>query len=100
MEISYNWLRQYVPLDCDAETVGQILTSIGLEVESLAPRGAVPGELKGLSVGEVQACERIPNTDHLHVTMVNVGKGSPLRIVCGAPREIKGCSCAGWRNAI
>lgn len=85
MEISYNWLRQYVPLDCDAETVGQILTSIGLEVESLTPRGAVPGELKGLIVGEVQACERIPNTDHLHVTMVNVGKGSPLRIVCGAP---------------
>ena len=68
MEISYNWLRQYVPLNHDAEEVSKILTAIGLEIEDLTVQGKVQGGLKGLIVGEVLTCEKHPNADRLHVT--------------------------------
>lgn len=90
MEISYNWLRQYIKLDWSAEEVGNILTSIGLEVEALFPKGLVPGGLEGLVVGEVKTCEKHPNADRLHVTTVDVGGDAQLRIVCGAPNVREG----------
>lgn len=90
MEISYNWLRQYVPLNHDAEEVSKILTAIGLEIEDLTVQGKVQGGLKGLIVGEVLTCEKHPNADRLHVTTVNVGADQPLRIVCGAPNVAVG----------
>jgi len=90
MNISYNWLKRYIALQDDAETVAKILTSIGLEVGTVETVETIRGGLKGLVVGEVLSCEPHPNSDHLHVTKVNIGEGEPLPIVCGAPNVAAG----------
>ena len=90
MNISYNWLKRYIDLKDDAQTVAQILTSIGLEVGGVEEVQTIRGGLKGLVVGEVLTCEAHPNSDHLHVTKVNIGEGEPLPIVCGAPNVAAG----------
>ncbi len=90
MNISYNWLKRYIALQDDAETVAKILTSIGLEVGMVETVETIRGGLKGLVVGEVLSCEAHPNSDHLHVTKVNIGEGEPLPIVCGAPNVAAG----------
>ena len=90
MNISYNWLKRYIALQDDAETVAKILTSIGLEVGTVETVETIRGGLKGLVVGEVLTCEAHPNSDHLHITKVNVGQAEPLPIVCGAPNVAAG----------
>lgn len=85
MKISYDWLKQYVELSQDADTVAKILTAIGLEVESVERDAIVKGGMKGLIVGEVITCVKHPNADRLHLTTVNIGGDTPLRVVCGAP---------------
>ena len=90
MNISYNWLKRYIDLHDDAETVAKILTSIGLEVGTVEEKETIRGGLKGLVVGEVLTCEPHPNSDHLHITKVNVGEAEPLPIVCGAPNVAAG----------
>ena len=90
MNISYNWLKRYISLQDDAETVAKILTSIGLEVGTVETVETIRGGLKGLVVGEVLSCEPHPNSDHLHITRVNIGEGEPLPIVCGAPNVAAG----------
>lgn len=84
MTISYNWLCDYLPETVDPEKLSKILTSIGLEVESLEKYESIRGGLAGLVVGEVLECEQHPNADKLKVTKVNVGGVEPLQIVCGA----------------
>lgn len=90
MNISYKWLKRYINLSDDAETVAKILTSIGLEVGTVEEKETIRGGLKGLVVGEVLTCAPHPNSDHLHVTTVNIGEGEPLPIVCGAPNVAAG----------
>ena len=90
MNISYKWLKRYIALQDDAETVAKILTSIGLEVGTVETVETIKGGLKGLVVGEVLTCEPHPNSDHLHITKVNIGEGEPLPIVCGAPNVAAG----------
>ena len=90
MNISYKWLKRYIDLHDDAETVAKILTSIGLEVGTVEEVETIKGGLKGLVVGEVLTCEAHPNSDHLHITKVNVGDEEPLPIVCGAPNVAAG----------
>ena len=90
MNISYNWLKRYIALQDDAETVAKILTSIGLEVGTVETVETIRGGLKGLVVGEVLTCVPHPNSDHLHLTTVNIGEGEPLQIVCGAPNVAAG----------
>ena len=90
MNISYNWLKRYIALPDDAETVAKILTSIGLEVGTVETVETIRGGLKGLVVGEVLTCVPHPNSDHLHITTVNVGEPEPLPIVCGAPNVAAG----------
>ena len=90
MNISYNWLKRYIALPDDAQTVAKILTSIGLEVGTVEEVETIRGGLKGLVVGEVLSCEAHPNSDHLHITRVDVGEGDPLPIVCGAPNVAAG----------
>ncbi len=85
MNISYNWLKRYVATSLPAEEVARILTDIGLEVEGLEKIEGVKGGLKGVVVGEVLTCEEHPDSDHLHITTVDVGAEAPLQIVCGAP---------------
>ncbi|ANI89431.1 phenylalanine--tRNA ligase subunit beta [Arachidicoccus ginsenosidimutans] len=90
MTISYNWLNEYLPEKIDTEKLSKILTSIGLEVESLEKYESIKGGLKGLLVGEVLTCEQHPNADKLKLTTVNIGAGEPLKIVCGAPNVAAG----------
>ena len=84
MNISYNWLRRYLDTSLTAEQIAVILTDIGLEVEGFEKIETVRGGLKGVVVGEVLTCVDHPDSDHLHVTTVDVGSGEPLQIVCGA----------------
>ena len=85
MTISYKWLSEYLPVTVDPERLSRILTSIGLEVESMEKYEEVKGGLIGLVIGEVLSVEKHPNADKLTVTTVNTGSGEPLQIVCGAP---------------
>lgn len=84
MTISYKWLHEYLPETVDPERLSQILTSIGLEVESMEKKEDIPGGLEGLLVGEVLECTPHPNADKLKITKVNVGINDTLSIVCGA----------------
>ena len=84
MNISFNWLKKYVDLNLSAEEVATILTDIGLEVEGLEKIETIKGGLKGVVVGEVLTSEDHPDSDHLHITKVDVGGEAPLQIVCGA----------------
>ncbi|NML20584.1 phenylalanine--tRNA ligase subunit beta [Pseudoflavitalea sp. G-6-1-2] len=90
MTISYNWLHEYLPSTIEPERLSKILTSVGLEVESLENYESLKGGLKGLVIGEVLTCEKHPNADKLSVTTVNIGSGDPLQIVCGAPNVAAG----------
>ncbi len=90
MTISYNWLSEYLPEKIEAERLSKILTSIGLEVESMEPFEAVKGGLKGLVIGEVLECAKHPDADKLSLTKVNIGGAEPLQIVCGAPNVAAG----------
>ena len=84
MTISYNWLSEYLPWSIEPEKLSKILTSIGLEVESLTFYENVKGGLAGLTVGEVLTVAQHPNADKLKITTVNIGAEAPLQIVCGA----------------
>lgn len=90
MKISYSWLKDYVDCSLTPEEISDKLTFCGLEVESIDKEEIVKGGLKGVVVGEVVTCEAHPDSDHLHVTKVNVGGEALLDIVCGAPNVAAG----------
>ncbi|MDR2919312.1 MAG: phenylalanine--tRNA ligase subunit beta [Tannerella sp.] len=90
MNISYNWLKEYLSFDLQPEEVAAALTSIGLETGGVEEVQSVKGGLEGLVIGEVLTCIEHPNSDHLHVTTVNLGDGNPVQIVCGAPNVAAG----------
>ena len=90
MNISYNWLKEYVDFDLTPEETAAALTSIGLETGGVEEVQTVKGGLEGLVVGEVLTCTEHPNSDHLHVTTVDLGTGEPVQIVCGAPNVAAG----------
>jgi len=90
MNISYNWLKDYLSFDLTPEQTAAALTAIGLETGSIEEVQAVKGGLEGLVVGEVLTCVAHPNSDHLHITTVDVGADEPLPIVCGAPNVAAG----------
>lgn len=90
MNISYKWLKEYVDFDLTPQEVCDALTSGGLEVDALEEVQSIKGGLKGLYVGKVLTCEMHPNSDHLHVTTVDLGREVPSQIVCGAPNVAAG----------
>jgi phenylalanyl-tRNA synthetase beta chain len=94
MKISYNWLKEFIPMaigtDKTPEEISTILTGTGLEVESLEKVQALPGGLEGLVIGYVKECTDHPNSDHLHLTKVDVGGAEDLNIVCGATNVAAG----------
>ena len=90
MNISYNWLKEYLDFDLTPVEVADALTSIGLETGGVEEVQTIKGGLEGLVIGEVLTCEDHPNSDHLHITTVNVGGEAPLQIVCGAPNVAAG----------
>ena len=90
MKISYNWLKQFLQIDWDAQKTGELLTDLGLEVEGITQFESVKGGLKGIVVGHVLTCEKHPNADRLKITTVDIGQEAPLQIVCGAPNVAAG----------
>ncbi len=90
MNISYNWLKKFIDFDLSPLELADALTSIGLEVGGVEEIQAIKGGLEGLVIGEVLTCEPHPNSDHMHVTNVNLGTGEPVQIVCGAPNVAAG----------
>jgi phenylalanyl-tRNA synthetase beta chain len=90
MKISYNWLQQFLQTDWEAEKTGELLTDLGLEVEGIETVESIKGSLKGVVVGEVITCEKHANADKLKVTTVDLGNGTPVQIVCGAPNVAAG----------
>ena len=90
MNISYNWLKEYVSFDLTPAEVAEALTSIGLEVGGVEEVQSIKGGLEGIVIGEVLTCEPHPNSDHMHITTVNLGSGDPVQIVCGAPSVAAG----------
>ncbi|MCP4484975.1 MAG: phenylalanine--tRNA ligase subunit beta [Flavobacteriaceae bacterium] len=85
MKISYNWLKQFIKLDWDAEKTGDLLTDLGLEIEGIEDFVSIKGGLKGVVVGNVIECEQHPNADRLKVAKVDIGTHGIVQIVCGAP---------------
>lgn len=90
MKISYNWIKKFIKIDLPSEQVGVLLTDLGLEVEGIETFESIKGGLKGVVVGHVLECEQHPNADRLKITKVDVGQGTILQIVCGAPNVAKG----------
>ncbi|MGL5562720.1 MAG: phenylalanine--tRNA ligase subunit beta [Tannerellaceae bacterium] len=90
MNISYNWLKDYLNFDLQPEEVAAALTSIGLETGGVEEVQTIKGGLEGLVIGEVLTCVDHPNSDHLHITTVDLGNGEPSQIVCGAPNVAAG----------
>lgn len=90
MNISYNWLKEFVDFDLSPNEVAAALTSIGLETGSVEEVQTIKGGLEGLVVGEVLTCVDHPNSDHLHITTVDLGNGEPVQIVCGAANVAAG----------
>src|SRR5690554_391147 len=91
MNISYNWLKEYLQFDLSPKETADALTSIGLEAEGVEEIQSIKGGLEGLVIGKVLTCKKHPNSDHLHLTTVDIGNGeAPLDIVCGAPNVAAG----------
>ena len=90
MNVSYNWIKQFIHLDWSAEQAAELLTDLGLEVEGIAQHESVRGSLTGIVVGKVLSCTQHPNADRLKCTTVDIGLDSPLSIVCGAPNVAEG----------
>ncbi len=90
MNISYSWLKQYIDFNLSPEELAQALTSIGLETGTIERVESIKGGLRGIVVGKVLTCEDHPNSDHLHITTVDLGNGEPTQIVCGAPNVAAG----------
>jgi len=90
MNISYNWLKDYLDIEMTPRQVTEALTSIGLETDGLEEVESIKGGLKGLVIGKVLTCVEHPDSDHLHITTVDLGNGEPTQIVCGAPNVAAG----------
>ena len=90
MKISYSWLKQFLQLEWEATKVGELLTDLGLEVEGIETKESVKGSLSGVVVGKVITCTQHPNADRLKITEVDLGDGSPVQIICGAPNVAVG----------
>ncbi len=96
MKISYNWLKEYLPqsqmvkMPDSPQKMGEILTSVGLEVEGIEKYEEVANNLEGIIIGEVLSCEKHPDADKLKVTKVDIGNGEVLEIVCGAANVAAG----------
>ncbi|MFV8355202.1 phenylalanine--tRNA ligase subunit beta [Flavobacterium sp. XS1P32] len=90
MKISYNWLKQFIKIDCKSEETAALLTDLGLEVEIVDKYQSVKGGLEGIVVGHVLTCIQHPDADRLKITTVDIGNGVPVQIVCGATNVAAG----------
>lgn len=90
MNISYKWLKNFIDFPYSPRELAMHLTSIGLECDQVEEVESIKGGLKGIVIGKVLTCEDHPNSDHLHITTVDIGTDEPQTIVCGAPNVAAG----------
>ena len=90
MDISYKWLKRYISFNESPKELAAVFTSTGLECDQIEEVESIRGGLRGLKIGKVLTCEPHPDSDHMHVTTVDVGADAPLQIVCGAPNVAAG----------
>lgn len=90
MDISYKWLKRFIDFNLSPKDLAATLTSLGLECDTVEEVESIRGGLRGIVVGKVLTCEDHPDSDHLHVTTVDLGAGEPVQIVCGAPNVAAG----------
>ena len=90
MNISYKWLERYIAVDREPRDLAATLTSTGLECDTVEEVESIRGGLRGIVIGKVLSCEAHPDSDHLHVTRVDLGGEEPVTIVCGAPNVAAG----------
>lgn len=90
MKLSYNWLKDYIKCDLSVHQIADIMTSVGIEVDSVEETEVIEGGLKNVVVAHVLTCEPHPDSDHLHITTVDDGSGQILQVVCGAPNVAAG----------
>lgn len=90
MNISYSWLKRFLPVQLDPKRVDELLTDTGLEVEGVTEVETIRGGLRGVVVGQVLTCVQHPNADRLKVTTIEIGSDEPIQIVCGAPNVAAG----------
>ena len=90
MNISYNWIKDYISISENIDSLSKVLTQIGLEVGAITEFDSIKGGLEGFVIGEVVTCEKHPNADKLNITTVDIGKDENLNIVCGAPNVAAG----------
>ena len=91
MNISFDWLKEYVDIeDMTPQELDDLLTFSGLEVDSMEKVETIKGGLEHVVIAQVLTCEPHPDSDHLHLTTVDVGGERPLNIVCGAPNVAAG----------
>ncbi len=90
MNISYKWLKRYIDFDLQPKELAAALTSLGLECDTVEEVESIRGGLRGIVIGKVLTCEDHPNSDHLHITTVDLGNGEPTQIVCGAANVAAG----------
>ena len=90
MNISYKWLKRYIDFDLSPKDLAAVLTSVGLECDTVEEVESIRGGLRGVVIGKVLTCEPHPDSDHLHVTTVDLGGDKPEQIVCGAPNVAAG----------
>lgn len=82
MKFNKQWLDTFVSNDLDVNALSDMITMAGLEVDSISD---VAASFDNVVVASVLTCEDHPDSDHLHVTTVDVGNGEIVQIVCGAP---------------
>ena len=87
MKLDYNWLKDYIKCDLSVNQIAEIMTSVGIEVDGVEETEVIEGGLKNVVVAKVLTCDIHPDSDHLHITTVDDGSGTPLQVVCGAPRD-------------
>ena len=90
MKLDYNWLKDYIKCDLSVNQIAEIMTSVGIEVDGVEETDVIEGGLKNVVVAKVLTCDIHPDSDHLHITTVDDGSGTPLQVVCGAPNVAAG----------
>ena len=90
MDISYNWLKRFIDFRLPPRELAAALTSLGLECDKVEEIESIKGGLRGVVIGKVLTCEPHPDSDHLHITTVDLGQEAPVQIVCGAPNVAAG----------
>lgn len=88
MYLSYEWLNDFLDLkEWSADDIADRMSRTGIEIEGVENIGA---QLSHLVIGEVVQMEKMPDSDHLSITQVDIGQGELTQIVCGAPNVHQG----------